>query len=192
MGPVGNAARREAARLPTMSTPPITPRILGIDPGLNVTGYGVLDVVAGKLKLVEAGIIRGRTRGSLTARLAEIHEGLAEVISTLTPAAMSLEQLYGHYKRPRTAILMGHARGVICLAAAQASIPVFHYSATQIKRVLTGNGRAPKLQVQQAIQREFRLAALPEPPDVADALAIALTHYYLNREGISSARARRA
>jgi crossover junction endodeoxyribonuclease RuvC len=175
-----------------MSTPPIIPRILGVDPGLNVTGYGVLDVVAGKLKLVEAGIIRGRTRGSLTTRLAEIHEGLAEVISTLTPAAMSLEQLYGHYKRPRTAILMGHARGVICLAAAQASIPVFHYSATQIKRVLTGNGRAPKLQVQQAIQREFRLTALPEPPDVADALAIALTHYYLNREGISSARARRA
>ena len=74
---------------------------------------------------------------------------------------------------------MGHARGVICLAAAQAGIPVVHYTATQIKKILTGNGRAPKLQMQQAIQRELRLADLPEPADVADALAIALCHYYL-------------
>lgn len=175
-----------------MNKPAVSVRILGVDPGLNVTGYGVLDAAAGKLSLVEAGIIRGRTRGSLTARLAEIHEGLADVIATLSPAAMSLEQLYGHYKRPRTAILMGHARGVICLAASQARIPVFHYSATQIKRVLTGNGRAPKQQVQQAIQREFHLSAIPEPPDVADALAIALCHYHLNREGISRARAKRS
>jgi crossover junction endodeoxyribonuclease RuvC len=74
---------------------------------------------------------------------------------------------------------MGHARGVICLAAAEANIAVVHYSATQIKKVLTGNGRAPKVQMQQAIQRELGLAELPEPPDVADALAVALCHYYL-------------
>ncbi len=76
---------------------------------------------------------------------------------------------------------MGHARGVICLAAAQAGIPVVHYSATQIKKLLTGNGRAPKTQMQQAVQRELRLLEIPEPPDVADALAIALCHYYLSR-----------
>ena len=98
------------------------------------------------------------------------------------PDALSLEELYSHYERPRTAILMGHARGVICLAAAQAKIPVRSYSATQVKRLLTGNGRAPKSQVQQAICQEFSLAAPPEPPDVADAMAIALCHHYLQRD----------
>jgi crossover junction endodeoxyribonuclease RuvC len=92
---------------------------------------------------------------------------------------MAIEELYSHYRQPRTALLMGHARGVICLAAAQAGIPVIHYPATQIKRVLTGSGRAPKSQVQRAIQHELGLAELPEPPDVADALAIALCHHYL-------------
>ena len=101
------------------------------------------------------------------------------MIAALKPAVMALEELYSHYQRPRTAILMGHARGVICLAGAQAGIPVVHYSATQVKRILTGSGRAPKSQVQQAIQRELGLDRLPEPPDVADALAIALCHYYL-------------
>jgi crossover junction endodeoxyribonuclease RuvC len=95
---------------------------------------------------------------------------------------MALEELYSHYDRPRTAILMGHARGVICLAAAQAGIPVLHYSATQIKRILTGSGRASKAQVQRAIQRELALSDPPEPPDVADALAAALCHYYLKNK----------
>ncbi len=154
-------------------------RILGIDPGLNITGYGVLEAAGGRLRLCEAGVIRGRSRGSLTKRLVEIHQGVAEVIASLKPDVMALEELYSHYARPRTAILMGHARGVICLAAAQAGIPVVHYSATQIKRILTGSGRAPKPQVQRAIQRELALSTLPDPPDVADALAAALCHYYL-------------
>jgi crossover junction endodeoxyribonuclease RuvC len=154
-------------------------RILGIDPGLNITGYGVLEADNGRLRLCEAGVIRGRSRGSLTKRLVEIHNGVAEVVASLKPQVMALEELYSHYDRPRTAILMGHARGVICLAAAQAGIPVEHYSATQIKRILTGNGRAPKAQVQRAIQRELALGAVPDPPDVADALAVALCHYYL-------------
>jgi crossover junction endodeoxyribonuclease RuvC len=154
-------------------------RILGIDPGLNITGYGVLEADNGRLQLCEAGVVRGKSRESLTRRLVEIHEGLSEVIAGLHPNVMALEELYSHYDRPRTAILMGHARGVICLAAAEAGIPVMHYSATQIKRILTGSGRAPKSQVQRAIQRELGLAAPPEPPDVADALAAALCHYYL-------------
>lgn len=154
-------------------------RVLGIDPGLNITGYGVVEATAKGPVLCEAGVIRGRSRNSLTARVAEIHEGVCDAIATLKPTEMALEQLYGHYERPRTAILMGHARGVICLAAAQAGIPVIHYSATQVKKVLTGNGRAPKHQIQLAIQTEFTLDNPPEPPDVADALAIALCHYYL-------------
>ncbi len=155
-------------------------RILGVDPGLNTTGYGVLEVCdAKRLRLCEAGVIRGRSRGSLAKRLVEIHDGLVEVIESFRPNVMALEELYSHYERPRTAILMGHARGVIVLAAARAGISVQHYAATQIKRILTGSGRAPKSQVQRAIQRELALPAAPEPPDVADALAAALCHYYL-------------
>lgn len=154
-------------------------RILGIDPGLNVTGYGVLEVAAGSVRVCEAGVVRGRSKRSLTDRLDEIHAGVADVIASLSPTAMTVEQLYAHYKHPRTAILIGHARGVICLAAAQAKIPVMSYSATQIKKVLTGNGRASKNQMQLAIRRELALREVPNPPDVADALAIALCHYYL-------------
>ena len=146
---------------------------------MNITGYGVLEWDGGRPRVCEAGVIRGKSRGSLTERLKEIHQGVAEVVAAFGPAAMALEQLYSHYKRPRTAILMGHARGVICLAAAEAGVPVVHYSATQVKKILTGAGRAGKAQVQRAIQRELGLAQAPEPPNVADALAIALCHCYL-------------
>jgi len=167
-------------------------RIVGIDPGLNTTGYGVIDISATGLRLKEAGIIRTR-RGSLTARLQEIHCALSEIMQNFRPECLALEELYSHYQRPRTAILMGHARGVICLAAAQANIQVSHYAATKIKKMLTGNGRAPKAQMQAAICREFALAAPPDPPDIADALAIALCHHFATksnvlRNAISAAR----
>lgn len=161
------------------ATPLSSFRVLGIDPGLNITGYAVLEADAKGPQVVEAGVVRGKTKDSLTARLLEIHDGVAEVLASLRPQAMALEQLYSHYEHPRTSILMGHARGVICLAAAKSDVPVFNYSATQIKKVLTGAGRAPKNQVQLAVMRELRLAKLPEPADVADACAIALCHYYL-------------
>lgn len=157
-------------------------RILGVDPGLNITGYAVIARSDRGPQLVEAGMIRGRRQGGLPLRLEEIHRGLCEVLSAFRPEVLALEELYSHYERPRTAILMGHARGVICLAAAQAGIPVQSYSATQVKRLLTGSGRAPKSQIQRAICQQFALAEPPEPPDVADALAIALCHHYLQRE----------
>jgi len=157
-------------------------RILGIDPGLNITGYGVLEIGPRGLLLVEAGVVRGGRHG-LETRLMEIHRGIAEVLATHQPTWVALEELYSHYERPRTAILMGHARGVICLAAQQAGVAVMHYAATQVKKILTGHGRAPKAQMQAAICQEFRLAAPPEPPDVADALALALCHYYCHRSG---------
>jgi len=163
----------------------IPTRILGIDPGLNVTGYGVLEVASGKLRLCEAGVVRSKSRGELAERLAAIHRGVGDVIAGLKPHVMAIEELYSHYERPRTAILMGHARGVICLAAAEAEIPMVPYAATQIKRILTGNGRAGKAQVQRAIQHELGLVEVPDPPDVADALAIALCHYYLKDKPVS-------
>jgi crossover junction endodeoxyribonuclease RuvC len=168
----------------------IAPRVLGIDPGLNTTGYGVLELAVGGPRLCEAGIVRGRDRRSLTARIIDLFDGVADVIDQLKPCAMALEQLYSHYQRPRTAILMGHARGVICLAAARAGVPVISYSATQVKKVLTGNGRAKKDQMQRAVQKELKLKQLPEPPDVADALAIALCHYYRQPEWAALARRR--
>jgi crossover junction endodeoxyribonuclease RuvC len=179
---VGGTALPNNVRRPLTPDPRPLSLILGIDPGLGITGYGVLEATTGTPRLVEAGVIRSTAESkSLPARLAEIHRGVAEVIAALKPAAMALEQLYSHYAHPRTSILMGHARGVICLAAAEAGIPVVHYSATQIKRILTGSGRAPKAQVQRAIEKELRLDRPPEPPDVADALAVALCHYYLSK-----------
>ena len=163
-----------------MSTTPL--RILGVDPGLNITGYGVLEVVGRKPVLIEAGVVRGRDKKSLSRRVAEIHEGVSDIIRELRPDVLAVEELYSHYARPKTAILMGHARGVICLAGVQAGIPVVHYAATQIKRILTGSGRAPKGQMQRAITLELGLDAVPEPPDVADALAIALCHYHLGEK----------
>ena len=155
--------------------------VLGIDPGLNTTGYGVLDFVGRQPRLVEAGIVRGKRSGTLAERVAEIHAGVADIITTFKPEVLAIEELYSHYDRPTTAILMGHARGVIVLAAAQADIPVESYRATQIKKTITGNGHAAKWQMQEAIRRELNLPAIPEPPDVADALAIALCRCYLSR-----------
>lgn len=152
--------------------------ILGVDPGLNVTGYGVLRATAQGCRLDEAGVVRSSVRGAIAPRVHAIYKGICEVIESCRPAVLALEELYSHYERPQTAILMGHARGVICLAAADRDIPVVGYAATHVKKILTGSGRAPKLQVQDAVRRELQLAEIPQPPDVADALAIAMCHYY--------------
>ncbi|MEM9352164.1 MAG: crossover junction endodeoxyribonuclease RuvC [Planctomycetota bacterium] len=155
--------------------------VLGIDPGLNTTGYGVLEMTPTGVRLVEAGVVRSTQGCSLAEKVCEIHDGVADVIASLKPEAVAIEELYSHYERPRTAILMGHARGVICLAASAAGIAVSDYPATRVKKTLTGNGRAPKTQMQAAIQQELGLRALPEPADVADALAIALCHCVAER-----------
>ena len=156
-------------------------RILGVDPGLNITGYGVLDVAtSGQSELIEAGVIRSKASESMCDRLAALHAGMTDVLVSLNPDVVAMEELYSHYERPKTAILMGHARGVLCLAAGQQGKCVFNYAATQIKKILTGNGRAPKAQVQMAVSRHLVLNEVPEPPDVADALAIAICHQYLS------------
>jgi crossover junction endodeoxyribonuclease RuvC len=131
------------------------------------------------LEVEEAGVVRGGTGTELARRVQAIYEGITEVIQICQPAVLALEELYSHYERPRTAILMGHARGVICLAAAENGIPAIGYSATQVKKILTGSGRAPKRQIQEAVRRELNLTCIPDPPDVADALAIAMCHYFL-------------
>jgi crossover junction endodeoxyribonuclease RuvC len=161
-----------------MESQPFSRRIVGFDPGLNTTGYGVVEWSGSSLRLLEAGTVRSRSE-SLETRLAEIHAGVREVLEAFSPGAMAIEQIFVHARFPKTAILMGHARGVICLAAAQAGLAVHHYLPNRVKSTLTGNGHAGKEQMQMAVQRELGLVSRPEPADAADALAIALADYHL-------------
>jgi len=160
----------------------VSRRVVGIDPGLNVTGYAVVEPSPRGPFVVEAGIIRpGSSCEGLGQRLAWIHKGIAEILEEFPPGSVALEQVHSHVSYPRTAILMAHARGAIVLAAAQRGMPVFGYAASRIKKTLTGSGRAPKLQMQHAIMTELGLDQLPEPHDVADACAVALCHFHLTR-----------
>jgi crossover junction endodeoxyribonuclease RuvC len=155
--------------------------ILGIDPGLDTTGYGLLEVKSGRAALREAGVIRTTPDESLESRIEQIYDGIRELIATFQPLVLAVEQLHSVYEHPQTAILMGHARGVICLAAIQDGIPIASYRPTQVKKTLTGSGRATKDQMQRAVQTEFRLKEPPNPPDVADAIAVALCHFLVDR-----------
>lgn len=156
-------------------------RILGIDPGLQVTGYAVLEVAAAGPRVCDAGVIRSadkRAPADMALRVKALYDGICEVLDEWKPAVMVVEQLYAHYDHPRTAILMAHARGAFFLAGAQRGIPVLSYASTKVKKLITGSGRASKEQMQHAIARELKLAGPPEPHDVADALAVALSHYF--------------
>ena len=151
-------------------------RVLGIDPGLERTGYGIIESAPAGLTVIEAGVVRSKTTDPMAARLMEIAAGVAEIIGQFEPDAVAIEELYSHYKHPRTAIIMGHARGILFLKAAEAGVPVISYAATRIKKSLTGNGRANKMQVQRMIASTLALPGVPESPDAADALAVALCH----------------
>ncbi len=158
-----------------MSDPrPPAYRVLGIDPGLNITGYAAVEFGGREPTVLEAGTLRTSPGAPMAERITQIHTDLCELLRELAPDLVAIEQLYAHYKHPRTSILMAHARGVILLAAQQAGIPVQNLPSTMVKKSLTGNGHATKLQMQHAIQAACHLPELPEPPDVADALAIAL------------------
>lgn len=152
--------------------------MLGIDPGLRVTGYGVVERRGNGYRLVEAGVVtptRGRT---LEERLQELHRGIGEVIAATQPAALAIEELYTTYKNPMTAILMGHARGVLCLAGAQSGIAVHTLGHSFVKRALVGSGSATKDMVNAMVTQLLGLRRAPEPNDVSDALALSIA--YLN------------
>jgi crossover junction endodeoxyribonuclease RuvC len=166
------------AREPATAYPVSMQRVLGIDPGLRITGYGALSLPlrAREPDLLEAGVIRLDGRRSIEQRLEQLHDELDEIVERLQPTCLAVEKLYAHYRHPRTAILMAHARGVILLCAQHRGLAIAHLPSTEVKKAVTGYGHASKQQIQRAIAVQFRLAAPPEPPDVADALAIALTH----------------
>lgn len=150
-------------------------RVLGIDPGLRLTGYGLVEVRPGAIEptLVEAGVIKLDAKTRVADRLVQLAEDLAGLLETLSPTRVAVEKLFAHYAHPRTAIVMGHARGVILLSAAQRGLAIEELGATEVKKSLTGNGHASKEQMQRAVQAQFRLPEPPSPPDVADAIAIA-------------------
>jgi crossover junction endodeoxyribonuclease RuvC len=152
-------------------------RFLGIDPGLRITGYGC--VQSGRLEptLVEAGVFRLKGAGkreTVSDRLLELETDVAALIDRLKPEAVAVEALFAHYKHPATAIAMGHARGVILLAIRRANLNLIEFKPNEIKKYLTGNGHASKDQMQAAVKDRLCLKAMPEPPDVADAIAIAM------------------
>jgi crossover junction endodeoxyribonuclease RuvC len=149
-------------------------KILGIDPGLRVCGYAVIEAGAAGEKLIEAGILQTARDSSIEEKLNQISRDTGTLLEKFRPEVVAVEELYSHYAHPKTAILMGHARGVILQKCAQLAIEVRSFGATRIKKSITGNGRAPKGQVQRAIQAALFLPALPEPSDVADAVAVAL------------------
>lgn len=154
------------------------PLYLGVDPGLRRTGYALLDRTPAGPVLREGGVIRSRPEDSLARRVYEIGAGLREVLEEFQPWAMAIEQVFSLGRNPKSALLMAHARGAILMAAAERNVPVLHYTPTQVKKLLTGSGKANKFQMQQAVQTELKLPRILEPNDVADASAVAVCLYY--------------
>jgi len=151
-------------------------RILGVDPGLNCTGYGLIEHIAGGARMLEGGVVRTDASAPLEVRVATIAQGVRDVIAEFAPDVMVVEELYSKYDHPQTAILMGHARGAILLVGAERGLKVVSYAASMVKRSLTGHGRASKEQVGAMVAHALDLPDPPEPNDVSDALALCICH----------------
>jgi len=157
--------------------------VLGVDPGLAATGYAVLAAADGGPRLLECGCARSRNGQALEARVAAIYQQLTRALGKWRPSLAVLEGLYSDYGFPRTAILMGHVRGVICLAAHESGARVMEVSPAEVKSALTGSGRASKEQIQRAVTRMLGLQQAPRSEHVCDAIALALVG--AAREGAS-------
>ena len=150
-------------------------RILGIDPGIAIVGYGVVDKEGNSYKTIAYDAVTTRAHTPLPERLEKVYQGIDEIIKIYKPAAMSIEELFFN-NNAKTALTVGQARGVIILAAVQNNLPVYEYTPLQVKQALTGYGRASKGQIQQMMKSMLGLTEIPKPDDVADALAIAVCH----------------
>jgi crossover junction endodeoxyribonuclease RuvC len=186
-GRVGSTLRR----VQRLSGLPVARRILGIDPGLHITGYGLIEVTGDERPmksshpiihhsslathhLVECGVLKAKANDPLPQRLQSLYDALDSVLREYQPDAVVIEELFSTYAHPRSALLMAHARGVLMLAAQQSGAAVHSFLPNEVKQVLTGNGHATKTAVQAAVRSRLRLASTPHPADVADALALAL------------------
>ena len=155
--------------------------ILGVDPALTITGYGVIDAGKKRTALIEAGIISTSSKDTIAKRLKKINDALNKLITDTRPDCLVLEKIYSHYRHPTTAYILGQARGVICLAAAVAGVPLIEYGATRIKKAIVGRGLASKNQVQRMVATALNLDSVPKYTDVTDALALAIAHSSIMR-----------
>ena len=154
-------------------------RILGVDPGLITTGYGVIDVAGGKTRILEAGAMQPNPKDAFERRIAKVHQHISSIINTHEPDAVVLEKLYAHYKHPTTACILGHVRGVICLSAHEQKVPLVEHSVKRIRQALVGNGNATKQQVQLFVKRLLNIESSELTLDTSDALALALGHAHM-------------
>lgn len=155
-------------------------RIIGIDPGTGILGFGVIDVIGTKTIMVDAGVVKTPAHTPLDERLEEIFDSLTEIIADTKPDAMSIEKLF-FARNVTTAMSVSHARGVAMLTGRKARLPIAEYTPQQIKQTLTGYGKADKKQVQEMVRLHLGLKEVPKPDDCADALAAAITHYMMQR-----------
>lgn len=165
--------------------PPVV-RALGFDPGLVETGYGALEAANGAVTVLGAGVIRTRPADALDAQLERLFDEAHRLLIEYRPDLVVVEEIFSLMRAPRTAILMGHARGVICLAARQLKVPLLPITPAEVKRAMTASGSAGKAQMERAVQARLGLPELPRPSHVADALGLALTG--LSRAGVRAWR----
>lgn len=155
-------------------------RIIGIDPGTGILGFGVIDIIKNTPKLVTAGVIKTPAHTPLDERLVEIYDGLTEIIAETNPSVMSIEKLF-FARNVTTAMSVSHARGVAMLAGKKAGLTIAEYTPLQIKQTLTGYGKADKKQMQEMVRMQLNLKEIPRPDDAADALAAAITYQLMSR-----------
>jgi crossover junction endodeoxyribonuclease RuvC len=157
-------------------------RILGIDPGTGILGFGVIEADKGEAQLVDAGVIRTPAKEDDAVRLQTIFEEITDIIVQSKPTVMAVEKLF-FAQNVTTAMTVAQARGVVLLAGQQAGLDIYEYTPLQIKQALTGYGRAEKHQIQEMVKVILKLKAIPRPDDCADALAAAITHSMTTRLG---------
>jgi len=157
-------------------------RILGIDPGLGNTGYGIID--DRDFSVIEAGVIKTKSNTPIQTRIKKIFDEISSIIAEHKPGVLVLEKIYSHYKHPTTAILMGHARAMACLVCGEFDIKLVNYPSTKIKKAVTGNGHASKYQVQRMVKDALKLKYLPAPVDVSDALAMAISYCLIEKRKV--------
>lgn len=155
-------------------------RIIGIDPGTGILGFGVIDAKGSDFRMVTAGVIRTPAHTPLDERLVEIFDGLVEIIAETKPSVMSIEKLF-FARNVTTAMSVSHARGVAMLAGKKADLQIAEYTPLQIKQTVTGYGKADKKQMQEMVRMQLKLQQVPKPDDAADALAAAITYALMTR-----------
>jgi len=155
-------------------------RIIGIDPGTGILGFGVIDAVKGMMTLIDAGVVKTPAHTPLDVRLEDIFDSLSLIIAETKPDVMAIEKLF-FAQNVTTAMSVSHARGVAMLAGRKGGLPIAEYTPLQIKQTVTGYGKADKKQVQEMVRIQLKLSKIPKPDDCADALATAITHYLMTR-----------